>query len=200
MKQTLTTFLFVLLAGAALPAQAMPLVNGDFETGVLAPWVNGIDASNPFNVNAPWSVSADAAHTGSFGATVIDNFEMRQDFAAVATADITSLSFWARTPLEPFGAFVLLTLVYDNGFEDFYPAITDTADWTFFDVTSFLQPGLSLSGLTFFGFTSAGVPVNRADLDDVVLITTVPEPAALSLAGLGLAALGWRRRRGGLAV
>jgi PEP-CTERM motif len=195
MKLLANVGLVLSLMLSGLPASAALFGNGGFETGVLDPWVRGIDASNPFNTTVPWTVSADAAHTGAFGATVIDNFELRQDFDPVATETISELSFWIRHPLEDFGGLALITLIYDTGFEDFFPAITESGAWTFFDLTSSLQPGLLLSGISVFGFTSAGQLVNRTDLDDVTLNVTVPEPAAIMFLVAGLAGIYVRKRQ-----
>lgn len=188
-------FVAVVLALAGQAPVAAPLLNGGFESGGLAPWVQGIDASDPFVPGAAWSVASDAARTGLFGATAINNFEIRQDFAPVASGFISELSFWVRHPLEQTGSLALVTLFYSNGFEDFFPAITESADWTFFDITTFLQSGLQLSGYSVFGFTGGGQPVARTDLDDVTLALAVPEPAAVLMLLSGCAWLGVARRR-----
>jgi hypothetical protein len=195
MKHVMAIFVALFWGGTLVSAHAGPLVNGDFESGRLAPWVQGIDASDPFAPGAAWSVAAGAAHTGSFGATAINNFEIRQDFAPIAVSDIGELSFWVRHPLDQTGALALITLFYSNGFEDFFPAITDSPAWTFFDITSFLTPGLQLSGISVFGFTAGNTAVARTDLDDVTLALAVPEPAAWLLLLAGGAAVARARRR-----
>ncbi len=195
MKLIVKLMLLASLMLPVSPASAALFTNGGFETGGLDPWLRGIDASNPFNTTVPWSVSADAARTGSFGATVIDNFELRQDFDPVAAEAISELSFYVRHPLEEFGALALITLIYDNGFEDFFPLITENNSWTFFDLTSSLQSGLALSGISVFGFTSAGQLINRTDLDDVTLSVAVPEPAAAAMFMFAGLAVLFRQRR-----
>lgn len=162
------------------------LVNGGFETGNLNGW-------------STWSgspaVTSAQAHSGSFAVAAFGNDAIRQDFAAVASADIGEFSFWVKRSGGPFDS---LRLFYGDGsFEDLLVS-GNSNDWTHFDVTSQLDAGKTLTGFFIFGTTSG-----PAYLDDFVLETraaAVPEPMSLPLVGLALLSLAAVRRARQLGV
>lgn len=174
------------LAACALSAQA-GLVNAGFETGSLTGWSsNGAVITNA------------QAHTGTYSAAAFGGEYVRQDFAAVAVADITELSFWVRR-LQGGNLDYVQFFYSDNTISDymFNTLGGQSTDWTFADLTPHMTAGKSLTGFLVYG-TSAG----PAYLDDFTLRTsgqgnTVPEPAALLLSTVAAAAaaVAMRRRR-----
>lgn len=192
------SFAIIAIATASIAATSADarsvnvIANPGFETGVLAPWVQGRDASNPFFPIELWNVTAIGAHTGSFAATALNNLEIRQNFAPVAVSAIRELSFWLRHPNEA-EAPAAVGLFYDDGSEGIAVAITDTTDWQFFDITGDLETGKQLIGFSLFGYDPGEVP--RTLLDDVTLLASVATPATLSLFGVGAALMLLRVRR-----
>lgn len=174
------------LAACALSAQA-GLVNAGFETGSLTGWTtNGAVVTN------------NQAHTGTYSVAAFGGEFVRQDFAAIAVADITELSFWVRR-LQGGNLDYVQFFYSDSTLSDymFNTLGSGDPDWTFADLTSHLTAGKLLTGFLVYG-TSAG----PAYLDDFTLSTsrqgnTVPEPAALLLSGVAAAAAAaaMRRRR-----
>jgi hypothetical protein len=155
------------------------LVNPGFETGSLAPWF--ANTGNPQISNAN-------AHTGTWSVAAFGGDEIRQNFDPITTSSITEVSFWVQRNGGPFDQF---TFYYsDNTSEDLF--ITGTGDqWQFFNVTSDLDPGKSLTAFSIFG-TSSG----PAFLDDFTIAAAVPEPSTYALLAATLAsAAAYRYRR-----
>ena len=186
-----------LLAAPATGATVNLIANPGFETGALAPWFNGDDASNPFGPREPWNVTADDAHSDRFSAQAVDNYEIRQNFAPVAVGDVTQLSFWLRHPNEPAGSVAAVYFYYAGAaFGDVAVALTSGDGWEYFDLTSELDAGETLTGFGVYGYTGGSSDVERVRLDDVsILVAAVPEPAALALFGLGALGIAAARRR-----
>lgn len=186
------------LAFASGQAQAANIIaNGGFESGAVSPWYT---ARNFDPSGTPWSVSAGAAHSGSYGADNIGNIEIRQDFAGVATSSIVSASFWLRhangVPRPTF-----VSLFYSDSSKTEFSVFTNTTDWQNFDVLGRLAVGKTLTGFSIFGYSGPDNP-NATYLDDVAFLTRggngVPEPAAwaLMLGGFGMVGTAMRRREG----
>jgi len=165
------------LAMMGTAASGNMLLNGDFESGQLTPWF----ASN----GGPW-ITSDESHGGMYSVAAYAGDAIRQDFAAVATADIAEVSIWIK---RDGGAFNQYTLYYDDGTTGVHTInnIGGSDDWTFFEMTQSLVVGKILVGFQIYG-TSAG----PAYMDDV-RIEGVPAPAAIAV--LGIAALAGRTRR-----
>jgi hypothetical protein len=154
------------------------LVNPGFETGTLNPWF--ADSGAP-------TVSNAEAHTGVFSAAAFGSDSIRQNFAPVATGDVTEVSFWAKRPPFPFDQY---SLYYSDAPTTTNIVLGNGGDWEFFNITAQLTPGAHLTGFSIFG-TSAG----PAFLDDFT-IDVIPEPsgAFAALTALALAAARKRRR------
>jgi hypothetical protein len=174
------------------------LTNPGFEAGVLLPWFQDRD----FTPSEPedWNVTSADAHSGAFSATVLENKEIRQNIAAVATDDVVEISFWLKQPQNPVVELSFVSVFYDDGSSDgrtFISGDRDPQRWAFFDVTSLLDPGKNLTGFSVFGETGSPGPF-RTFLDDLKIETTtqqVPEPGTIMLLIVGLAVLAMGSRR-----
>ncbi len=130
------------------------LANAGFETGSLPPWttVGG------------WSVTNADAHSGTYSALGVGNNWVRQDFPAIDTANVLSVSFWARQPEAQIQAYDFF--YSDNTFDEtiwFVPAT-----WAQHDITSFLRPpGNLLTGLRIWGYSGGPPQPDETYLDDV---------------------------------
>lgn len=128
------------------------LENPGFETGSLTPWYSTV-----------WEVTTTSPHTGSYCATGEGNNWVRQDFTGVPVEEVISITFWSRQPEEAIQA---IDLYYSDGtyFEDI---IWPTADWGFFDITSWLSPGKTLDGIRFWGYSGGGPDPDISFIDDI---------------------------------
>jgi hypothetical protein len=183
--------------------------NGDFESGDLDPSFQ--DRAPQFGV-APWTVVSANSLTGSFdpgefSALAAGDTELRRDFFSFADdirdvaedisaaggaafgGQVTQISFWVAHP-DPPASKILVTLFYDDGSSIEQEYQTLTTGWEFFDITSQHDPLGDLTGISFFGNVSG-----RTFLDDIQVIVTVPEPAAITLLLASIAAVLFVRRR-----
>lgn len=187
--------LLIALTAACLgsvPAVAAPFSNGGFEAGALAPWFLGDDFSLG---GQDWNATPSEARTGTFSATNAGNQEIRQDFGGIATDVIVQVSFWIlRDSLADGGDEFAFRFYYDDGTRFESVGFRSGLAWEFFEVTSALAPGKTLTGFGLFG-NNAGCPTSctRTFLDDVSVV--VPEPSTLALLGAGLLVLArWTAR------
>ena len=160
------------------------ILNGGFESGLLEPWFQGGNYSNPIEGPENWNVASIYAHTGSFAATDIGNIELRQNFVPISISQILELSLWVRQPFGP-----ALSGVYfhysDPNYVDlkgpFIPLNIHTDEWEFFDLTNRLTPGASLNGISIFGFSyGTSGTIGRTVVDDVSIVL-IPEPSGAAL-------------------
>ncbi|MCB8952536.1 MAG: hypothetical protein H6650_11030 [Ardenticatenales bacterium] len=150
------TFLGADAVAPAAPA-AEVLQNPGFETGVLAPW---------YTTNNQWSVINSGCQSGSYCATDIGNYWIQQDFAGIPGTQITSIAFWSR---QPEAAIQAVDLLYSDG--TYYENIVfPTADWQRFDVTSWLDPNKTLTGIRLWGYSGGGGDPDVTVIDNVSVI------------------------------
>lgn len=181
MKRILALGLF--LTSLTSPSWGI-VVNGGFESGVLSPWVLGGD-----DPDGPWQITT-MARSGNFAAQVSANNFVRQDFAAVPTADISEFSFWLRNTDAQESA---VDIFYSDGSLTGFIAYPSNTSWAYYDLTTLLAPGKSVTGIRIYGHIQAPRPATTF-LDDVTM-TVVPEPLSLGALAAGLAGLAMRRKR-----
>lgn len=181
-----------LLVVTPVPA-ANILSNPGFESGVLSPWYNDED----FGAVEPWNVTNTDAHSGTFSATNAGDSSIRQDFAAIAAASITELSFWIKQPEA--AIFVAEYFYSDATSAQGALQFLSGGDWEFFDLTSELDVTKQLTGFAVFGYQGFDDIEDRTFLDDVLIdaprTPTVPEPSSILLLSLGVVTFGLVRRR-----
>jgi hypothetical protein len=170
-------FVAIPLLFAAAPANAANiLVNSGFESGALGPWV--ASSGGPI-------VTTAEAHTGQYSVAANGQDAIRQNFAPIATSQITELSFWAK---RVGGAFDTYQFYYDDLTQSNFFLTGAGDDWAFFDVTTKLAANKNLTGFSIYG-TSPG----PAYLDDFTIDTVasaVPEPATWAMMIVGFGAVG----------
>jgi hypothetical protein len=173
-----TVLLSGMLALAPPWAAAVEVVNGGFETGDFRGW----SAAGLASLSG---VDAGAAHSGTFGAYFGDTGTLSQALATTASESY-SLSFWLRTDgldANPF-------YVTWNG-----TSVFEARGLGAFDYRSFMIAGLTsstpLATLT-FGFRPE---LGFVELDDISVVSVIPEPETWALMLGGLAGLLARRNR-----
>ena len=155
------------------------LVNPGFETGTLSPWFA--------NGGVPTVSNADP-HSGTFSAAALGSDSIRQNFAPVATSDITEVSVWIKRPPFQFNQY---SFYYSDNTSSTHLIQGNSSNYDQFNLTSNLTLGKSLNGFSIFG-TSPG----PSFMDDFT-IDVIPEPsgALVVLTVLAGAAVHPRRRR-----
>ena len=185
MKMSLKSMLTgIALLGFGGVANAVPMelvTNGGFETGDLTGWTcTGADSCS----------TTGSAHSGSYAAIGFDNSgyaTLSQDIATVIGATY-DLSFWSYAP-ELSGN--ILRYMIDS----LTPVTVPTTASYSLTSTSFVASGTTTSISLLFE-TDSGTGTWR--IDDVSVTgasSAVPEPTALALMGLGLAGIGFARKK-----
>ena len=146
-----------IVAGQSTPVPTSSLVellaNAGFESGSLPPWTTA----------GGWSVVGTNPHSGSFCAFDVGNNWVRQDFPPIDTANILSVTFWARQPEAQIQAYDLY--YSDNTFDETIWFVPTT--WTQKDITSFLRPASLLTGIRIWGYVGGPPGPDETFLDDV---------------------------------
>jgi len=177
------------LAGAlaAMPAGAVGVVNGDFETGDFTGWTLSGDFSNSGVFSG-----APSAQSGTYGASfgpVETTGEISQTLATVAGTHYT-LDFWLQAELDALGNPDSNSFVATWG----GATVKSLLNSPVFGYTHMTFDVIATGASTVLGFTFRNDP-SFWDLDNVSVTAAVPEPETWALFGLGLAALAVRRRR-----
>jgi hypothetical protein len=180
-------FIFATIAAiaSAAPASGASIydLNGGFESGGLSPWFQDREINVNFLWKENWNVTSADAHSGTYSATCMENLELRQNLIPVPTSQIASISFWVRHPNDP--GPTAYDFFYTDSTSTEYVVFPATTDWEFFDVTSSLMPGKTLSAISFWGF---GMSENSRTRLDNLQIIVVPEPSVPGLASMGIIA------------
>lgn len=187
MKTPIVAAVVIALAGCGAQAGNI-LVNPGFETGSLAPFYQGNDFGGPEN----WNVTVNGPHSGQFCATDVGNKQLRQDFAPVLVSDISEVSLWIRNPDDGGPRVNAIDFFYSDGSSSENVLFQPDDNWNFNNVTSFLSPGKSLTGMALWGYIGGGANEDRTFTDDWK-IDAVPAPGTAALLGLAAMAAGRRR-------
>ena len=138
------------------------LTNRGFETGALPPW---------YQMSSTWVVTTIFPHSGTYCATDVGNYWIRQDFATpIPTDSIVSITFWSRQPDNQIQAF---DLMYSDG--TYYEWIVwPTVNWQQFNVTSYLTMGKLMVGFRLWGYVGGGPAPDSTYIDDISIIANDP--------------------------
>jgi len=168
---------------AAMPAQAA-LDDAGFESALGSAWSTSgsVARSSDDAYSGSWSLllaDADASATYSFS-------------TGIAVSAISELSLYVKSASGPLNYVVF---GYSDGSSGTSYAIDDlggSSDWEQFSLLADLGTGKTLTSLTLYGNSGASTFI-----DDIALVTAVPEPATWAMFGAGALLLAARRRRGG---
>ncbi len=149
-------------SGRRPPASPVPDAGGDrellqnpgFESGVLTPWTTN-----------NWIVDTIHPHTGTYCASDVGNYWIRQEVDTTGCADIAEVSFWSR---QPETAIQAVYLYFDDGSQD-YDIVYPGAEWTFHDVSYLLNPAKKLVAITIWGYSGGGTDPDSTYIDDVTI-------------------------------
>lgn len=174
-------------------------MNPGFESGSLSPWFQRNDFSDGGGFD--WTITTSDVHSGTYAAIDEGDRELAQTIASVATSQVTDVSFWMEHP-NGSDASAYVELLYQDGSAN--SESSSSTGWQFFDVTSLLTPGETLTGLGIYGYNGGGDPITKLDdLSITANVSSVPEAStwAMLLVGfVGLVFAGCLRRRRSFAV
>ena len=187
MKKNLSVWCVFFMLNMPCVATANIILDPSFETP--GTWVYS-------NAGCCSTASSLSGNTGTEWGILGGEGTLSQSLSPTLGSAISSLTIYATmwsgspshidSPLE-------IILGYTSGTDTSGAQLVDTVDtWTFFDFTSIVDPTRTVNNITLHQIGSGFLAV-----DDVAMLTegNVPAPATIALFGIGLAGLGWSRRK-----
>jgi hypothetical protein len=138
--------------------------NGGFETGALSPWFPARKVCSAPCVE--WAVTTTGPWQGLYDAWDTGNLELRQNFHATETSSISSVVLWVRHPKGAINT--AIDFFYSDGADDEFLVYTSNTGWDSFDMTSYLASGVSLDGLSVWGYSAGAGSVTYVDGVEVI--------------------------------
>ena len=184
--------LIMFIVGFWAPFCRSTIINGDFESGSLSPWVN------PQNYPGKWAIDTAKTHSGNFSAHTETGpgggvYALQQSFSPILVDNIIAFNYWyyAETSLERADIAVGLWFTDGSYKQDYMWGIT-LNKWTNRDV----MPTLSQFSGKYLEKIGIYDTVATSTWIDDVQMEVIPEPSTIFMFGLGVPILsGFLRRK-----
>lgn len=148
--------LLLIITGFALSVPVELLQNGDFETGVLTPWITN-----------NWIISTTDPHSGTYSAFVEGNHSIRQNFTPADVSKVVSVIFWHKQPeVALFG----IEFWYGPADHDFEVLTPSGPEWLEYDLTYLLRTTGNLEAICIWGYSGGGGAPDYNYFDDASII------------------------------
>ena len=176
-------------------ARGAVIVNGDFDTGSLAPWYE----DRSFGSTRPWSIGSLDPHSGGFYAFNLGQLELRQDFDPILGSEITQFSFYIGAQFPNRGN-PMVELFYSDGvssgpreipLDPSHASGGSSSGWIWdeVDLLPFVDGSRQVSGVSVLGISNNVLRI------DTFSLATVPEPSIFTLLAGSFIGLVLQRKR-----